>query len=37
MSSIFELVIFTSGIEQYANPLINQIDPLKYIKYRLYR
>ncbi|KAM3146590.1 hypothetical protein pb186bvf_001120 [Paramecium bursaria] len=37
MSSIFELVIFTSGIEQYANPLINQIDPLKYVKYRLYR
>ena len=37
MSQHFELVIFTAALQDYANWVIDQIDPNGYIKYRLYR
>lgn len=38
MSQKFELVIFTAGRQDYANKMIDQIDPeKKYISHRLYR
>lgn len=37
MFHLYEIVVFTGGLESYANEVINQIDPYKYIKFRLYR
>lgn len=38
MSSFYEIVVFTSGLNSYADPILNQLDPNKYhIAYRLYR
>ncbi|KRX06117.1 HAD-like domain [Pseudocohnilembus persalinus] len=37
MSEMYELVIFTAGISQYANWVMDTIDPKGYVKYRLYR
>ncbi len=37
MSKIFELVIFTASIKEYANPLLNKLDTKKRISYRLFR
>lgn len=37
MSKYYELVIFTAAMKDYADWVIDQIDPEGYIKYRLYR
>ena len=37
MSTLFELVIFTASISDYANPLLNKLDPNRRISYRLFR
>ena len=37
VSKIFEIVIFTASVEEYASPLIDIIDINKICKYRLYR
>lgn len=38
MSSFYEIVIFTSGVNTYADPILNKLDPNRYhISYRLYR
>ena len=37
MSKKFELVIFTASISKYANPLLNTIDRMGYVPFRLYR
>ena len=34
---IFEVVIFTASMQEYANPIMDEIDAEKKIKYRLYR
>ena len=37
-SNLFEIVIFTSSVSEYANPLLNELDPNKKIfKFRLFR
>ena len=33
----YEVVIFTASISDYANPLLNQLDPFKKIAHRLFR
>ena len=37
MSKRFELVIFTASISKYANPLLNIIDKMGYVPFRLFR
>ena len=37
LSKIFELVIFTASIKEYADKVIDYIDPDGYIKRRFYR
>lgn len=37
MANEFELVVFTAGKQSYADPILDAIDPLGCIKYRLYR
>mmetsp|Transcript_40623 Transcript_40623/g.99783 ORF Transcript_40623/g.99783 Transcript_40623/m.99783 type:complete len:454 (+) Transcript_40623:306-1667(+) len=37
MAKHFELVCFTSGLKQYATPIIDQLDPHRMISHRLYR
>ena len=37
MSRIFEVVVFTAGLKEYADWILNQIDKHKYISHRLYR
>ena len=37
LSLIYEIFIFTASISQYANPLLDELDKNKYIKYRLFR
>ena len=37
MSKKFELVIFTASISKYANPLLNTIDRMGYVPFRLFR
>lgn len=37
MSAIFELVVFTASLKEYADFMIDQLDVKKLIKYRLYR
>lgn len=37
MAKYFEVVVFTAAMQDYADWVLDQIDPLKYVKYRLYR
>lgn len=37
MSQIYEIVIFTAAMQDYADWVLDQLDPENYIKYRLYR
>ena len=37
MSKRFELVIFTASISKYANPLLNIVDKMGYVLFRLFR
>ena len=37
MSQIYEVVIFTAAMQDYADWVLDQLDPEKHIKYRLYR
>ena len=37
MAEIYEVVIFTAAMQDYADWVLNQIDKPKRIKYRLYR
>ena len=37
VSSIFEIVVFTASLSEYANPLLDFVDKNKKCKYRLYR
>lgn len=37
MSHYFELVVFTASLREYADKVINYIDPKGYIKRRYYR
>lgn len=37
MAKLFEIIIFTSGIETYASPIIDRLDPQGVIAHRLYR
>lgn len=37
MSKIYELIIFTSSMAEYADRIIDLIDPLKRVSFRLFR
>jgi CTD small phosphatase-like protein 2 len=37
MSQLYEVVIFTAAMQDYADWVLDQIDPEKHISYRLYR
>jgi len=37
MSKIFEIIIFSAGISEYVNPIINILDKNNYIAYKLFR
>ena len=37
MSKYFEIVVFTAGVQEYADWVIDQIDTAGHIKHRLYR
>jgi len=37
MSEHYELVVFTAAVQEYADTVLNILDPNNYIKHRLYR
>ena len=37
LSKIAEVVVFTASLAEYANPILDRIDPHGYISHRLYR
>ena len=37
MSKYYELVIFTAGLKEYADWILDDFDKMRYITYRLYR
>lgn len=37
MAKYYEIVIFTAALQEYADQVVDQIDPGNKIKYRLYR
>eukprot|EP00831_Metopus_contortus_P028949 TRINITY_DN23919_c0_g1_i2.p1 TRINITY_DN23919_c0_g1~~TRINITY_DN23919_c0_g1_i2.p1 ORF type:complete len:269 (-),score=26.09 TRINITY_DN23919_c0_g1_i2:5-811(-) len=37
LSELYELVIFTASMPAYANPLLDKLDPHKFISHRLFR
>ena len=38
MADLYEIVVFTAGLKEYADPILDQLDPRKeFFKKRLYR
>ena len=37
MSEFYEIVVFTAALQDYADWVLDQIDPNRHIKFRLYR
>lgn len=37
MASFYEVVVFTSNVDTYADPILHKLDPHGYVLYRLYR
>ena len=37
LAEYYEIVVFTAALQDYADWVLDQIDPKKYIKHRLYR
>ena len=37
MHKLFEIIVFTAGLKDYADWILNDLDKNCYIKYRLYR
>ena len=37
MSKLYEIVIFTAAVKEYADWILDLIDPQRVISYRLYR
>lgn len=37
MASFYEVVVFTSNVDTYADPILHRLDPHGYVAYRLYR
>lgn len=37
MAQYYELVIYTDQLPTYADPILDRLDPQRYIQYRLYR
>ena len=37
LSNLYEIIIFTASISEYANPLLDLLDKQNYVKYRLFR
>jgi Dullard-like phosphatase family protein len=37
IAGMFEVVVFTAGLEEYASPIIDRLDPQGLIQHRLYR
>ena len=37
MSKTWEIIVFTAGMKEYADRILNELDPYKYITQRLYR
>mmetsp|Transcript_45769 Transcript_45769/g.74672 ORF Transcript_45769/g.74672 Transcript_45769/m.74672 type:complete len:408 (+) Transcript_45769:3-1226(+) len=37
MAQFYEIVLFTTGLPDYVDPIVNQLDPHGYIAHRLYR
>lgn len=37
LASMYEIVVFTSALNTYADPILNKLDPTGYILHRLYR
>ncbi|PXF41214.1 Mitochondrial import inner membrane translocase subunit tim50 [Gracilariopsis chorda] len=37
MASFYEIVVFTSSLNMYADPILDKLDPNMYISHRLYR
>lgn len=37
MASYYEVVVFTSNVNSYADPILQRLDPNGYVTYRLYR
>lgn len=37
LSPLYELVVYTASVAKYANPLMDKLDPHKYVPHRLFR
>lgn len=37
MAQFYELVVYTDQLPTYADPILDRLDPQRYIQYRLYR
>jgi import inner membrane translocase subunit TIM50 len=37
MAQYYELVVYTDQLPTYADPILDRLDPQRYVQYRLYR